>query len=207
MDLKKEKIYFRKGFLRVAGMDEAGRGAWAGPLVVGCVVVTKKINLNKLPYCVLSGVNDSKKLSPKQRHNLFLLITKLCDWSVGVVDNKEIDILGLQAANRLGFVRAWKNLEKPINYALIDYWKKLDITVPHQGFVRADQSYFSVAAASIAAKEYRDQIMKKIYIYYPAWYFGVHKGYGTSLHSAMLAAHGINKYHRRSFIPIQKYIK
>jgi len=207
MDLKKEKAYFKKGFLRVAGMDEAGRGAWAGPLVVGCVLVTQKINLNKLPYRALSEVNDSKRLKPKQRHKLFLLITQLCDWSVGIVNNKEIDEIGLQAANRLAFVRAWKNLKKPINYALIDYWKKLDITVPHQGFVRADQLYFSVAAASIVAKEYRDQIMKKIHTSYPAWQFGIHKGYGTSVHSTMLATHGINRYHRRSFIPIQKYIK
>jgi ribonuclease HII len=206
MDLKKEKVYFKKGFLRVAGMDEAGRGAWAGPLVVGCVVVTQKMNLNKLPYHVLSEVNDSKKLQPKQRHKLFLLITKLCDWSVGVVSNKEIDILGLQVANQLAFVRAWKDRKKPINFILLDYWKKLDITVPHQGFIRADQSYFSVAAASIVAKEYRDQIMKKIHIDYPVWHFDRHKGYGTNLHSAMLATHGINKYHRRSFTPVQKYI-
>jgi ribonuclease HII len=207
MNLIKEKTYYCKGYKRVAGMDEAGRGAWAGPLVVGCVVVSQKINLNRLPYRELHLVNDSKQLSPKNRHYLFSIITKLCDWSVGIVSNQEIDTLGLQPANRLAFVRAWQKLSRPADFAIIDYLQNLDISVPHIGFPKADSLYFSVAAASIVAKEYRDQIMKKLDQSLPKYFFGQHKGYGTNLHQVVLRRHGVSKYHRISFAPVREILE
>ncbi len=200
MNLKAERNLIKKGYLRIIGLDEAGRGAWAGPLVAGCVMVDDQLDLRKKQYAPLRLINDSKKLSSPIREKIFTNIKQLLQWSVGIVSVSEIEKLGINQANKLALIRAANNLENKYNFALVDYWSNLSLPVPQQSFIKADSRFFSVAAASIVAKVYRDHLMLQLSKNYQSWHFAQHKGYGTDLHHQAIVEHGFCKHHRISFL-------
>jgi len=186
----------KKGYQLIAGLDEAGKGAWAGPLVAGSVILAPEVKL--------TGLKESKLLSPSQRKQLYLEITKtaVC-WSVGVVSEKIIDRIGITAANHLAMEKAVKNLTVQPDYLLIDYVKLRGVKIPYQALINGDEMIASIAAASVIAKVTRDCIMVAAHEEYPKFDFHIHKGYGTNRHHELIIRHGICDLHRRSFSPIK----
>ncbi len=195
MNYKHEKKLNKKGFEHIAGVDEAGRGSWAGPLVAGAVILdnSKKID----------GIKDSKLLTPKKRQELFIKITKNClAWGVGVVDNKEIDKLGISEANRLVFERAIKKLHLTPHYLLVDGRRNFDSNISNEFIVRGDRKILSIAAASIIAKVARDETLKMLENDFPEYSFAQHKGYGTKQHAQLIKKYGACEIHRITYRPI-----
>ncbi len=203
MDLKYERKLIKQGYKVIVGVDEAGRGAWAGPIVAGATMIFN--TKSKIPKFVYN-IKDSKQLSSKKREELFELIKINFIWSVGVVNAKEIDNIGMTKANKLAMRRAVKNLSYKPDYLLIDYIKDIGLDITTEGIKGGDTKILSIAAASIVAKVYRDCLMKKIHQTVSDWGFDKHKGYGTSLHRQHLIDNGVSKHHRLSFAPIQKHV-
>lgn len=200
MDFGLEESLWRKGFQFIAGLDEAGRGPLAGPIVAAAVILT--------PETALPGLNDSKLLSPKKRARLYALILERA-FAVGVaeVSHKMIDRLKIGKANTLVMEKAAKALGFKPDYLLIDGRKKLDnLTLPQQAIIDGDQKCASIAAASIIAKVTRDRIMLRYHEVYPCYAFDRHKGYGTALHVKRLKKHGPCEIHRRSFTPVAELV-
>lgn len=192
-----ETELLQEGYTRIGGIDEAGRGAWAGPLVAGCVVLPHDFGLRGW------GVNDSKKLSPKKREEINVVIkTRALDFGIGSVSPEEIFSLGLSRANRLAMERAVAALSKPPDYLLIDAFR-IKSRVPMKIFIKGDALVASIAAASIIAKVERDRRMVEYGAHYPNYGFEKHKGYGTKAHQECLTRHGLCDIHRRSFKPIR----
>lgn len=200
MNLNKERKLIKFGYKKVVGLDEAGRGAWAGPIVAGCVLIDDSLDLRKKEYFLLQQVNDSKKLKSEVRNELFKIITKKLIWSVGVVSVAEIERIGINQANHKALIKAFNNLKKPADFALVDYWQNLPLGIENQGLVRADSRFFSVAAASIVAKVYRDNLMISLDQKDKRWQFAKHKGYGTKEHAQAIKKYGFCKHHRLSFL-------
>ncbi|OGY52407.1 MAG: ribonuclease HII [Candidatus Buchananbacteria bacterium RIFCSPLOWO2_01_FULL_56_15] len=197
--LRQENRLRRRGFRLIAGLDEAGRGSWAGPLVAGAVILD--------PAKKIPGVRDSKLLRPIQRQSLFEVITQnVLGWSVGIVSAATIDEIGLGPANRLAFEIAVANLDVPPDYLLIDALPLPTVPIPSASIVGADRSITSVAAASIVAKVYRDRLMHEFAKRYPRYGFHRHKGYGTALHHQMIRRYGICDLHRKSFRPVKHFL-
>lgn len=190
-----EKKLWKKGIKRVAGLDEAGRGALCGPVVAGAVLLRsgfiKKTNL--------SGVNDSKKLSAKQREKFYNLIIKdkNIKWGIGIVSEKIIDRINILEATKLAMVKAVKNLKA--EYLVLDGNFRIKSLIPQKSIIKGDEKVFSVAASSILAKVTRDRIMLKYHKKFPKYRFDLHKGYGTKLHLKMLKRFGRCAIHRDSF--------
>lgn len=176
----------------VAGADEAGRGPLAGPVVAAAVIFT--------PGCIIDGVGDSKKLTPKKRDFLYEEITSLSDWAVGIVDVDIIESINILNASRLAFARAVKGLSKKPDMLLADYITGLDIDVPYKAIVKGDAAVYSIAAASIIAKVTRDRIMEEYDAVYPEYGFKQHKGYGTKAHGLAIKQYGPCPIHRRTFL-------
>jgi len=191
-----ERKFFQLGYRRVAGLDEVGRGALAGPIMAAGVIFTP-VQLNQLKN--LKGVNDSKKLSAQQRENFFPLIKKKCQaWALAKVEAKIIDRIGIEKANHLVLEKVLKKIKAEV--ALIDGRIKLNNKKTKlYSIVKGDQKVFSIAAASILAKVSRDQLMVKLDKQHPQYGFKRHKGYGTALHYARLAKNGFCPCHRLSF--------
>lgn len=196
--LKFEKKIWQKGFKYIAGLDEAGRGALAAPIVGAGVIFSKKI-INKREK--LKDIKDSKLLSPKKREKLFDLITKNCFyWKVAKVSQKIIDRIGISKANKLVFERVVKNLKRKPDFILVDGRINLDsLKIPYKSVVDADQKIFSCAAASILAKVFRDRLMVKLAKKFPNYKFNKNKGYGTKEHYRLLRKYQPCSCHRRSF--------
>ena len=195
-----ESALLREGYTRICGIDEAGRGAWAGPLVAACVILPHDFELRGW------GVNDSKLLSPKKRSAVFSVIKqRALDFGIGSVSPEEILSRGLSRANRLAMERAVAALSSPPDYLLIDAFR-IHTNVPMKIFIKGDARVASIAAASILAKVARDTIMVELAQKYPRYCFDKHKGYGTALHHAYLKKYGICDIHRKSYRPIQKLI-
>lgn len=205
MDLRYENRLINKGLI-VAGLDEVGRGAWAGPLVAGCVVINKKISLRSKLGRLLKDIKDSKQLTPLQRERLVGLITSNFLWSVGVVKPKEIDSLGLGQANKLALKRAVTKLAVKPGYLLIDYISEIGLPIKTKGIKGGDDKVFLIAAASIVAKVYRDKLMIKEHKKLNKWGFDLHKGYGTRLHQDNLKKYGVSGIHRKSFFPVKEVL-
>ncbi|MBD5131640.1 MAG: ribonuclease HII [Clostridiales bacterium] len=187
-------IEFDKAFgaLRLAGVDEAGRGPLAGPVsVCACVM--------PLDTPIL-GIDDSKRLSEKKREELFEKITAVADYCVVLIDRQTIDEINILEATKLGMKRAIEGLKTPPDLALIDAVKNLDIAVKYEPIVKADAKSYSVAAASIIAKVTRDRLMRELDIKYPQYGFSSNKGYGTAEHIAALKNTGACPEHRLTFI-------
>jgi len=181
----------------VAGVDEAGRGAWAGSVVAAAVVLPDLDND--------FGINDSKQLLPLQREKVFKQIKKIAtDIGVGIVGVDEIDRMGVAQASYLAMQRAIDNLRNKPDHILVDGYKVNFIKIPSTGIIEGDTKSLSIAAASIVAKVTRDKLMVEAHKRYPRFGFGIHKGYGTALHKERLVKHGLCALHRKSFAPVQE---
>lgn len=186
---------YRMGFLRVAGADEAGRGALAGPLVAAAVILPSDAEIEGL-----QGLDDSKRLTPKARRKLFAYILEMAEsWSFSCVSPEEIDAKGLQECNVSALREALSGLSPPPDLALVDYYHVYDLDIPQWSMVHADRSCRCVAAASILAKVIRDHLMWHWWVMCPQYGFDRHKGYGTAFHLGAIAAHGTAPCHRGSF--------
>ena len=197
-NFEEEKMLWREGFKCVVGLDEAGRGPLAGPVVAGAVLI-KKENLE-----ILEGINDSKKLSEKQREEFYKILTKHKDieWGVGIVSEKIIDKINILEATKLAMKKAIKNLNP--DFLLLDGNFFINSIVRQKSVVRGDQKVISIAAASIIAKVTRDRLMLKYHKKYPQYGFDKHKGYPTKLHVQKIKKIGICSIHRKSFAPVSE---
>jgi ribonuclease HII len=185
----------------VAGLDEAGRGAWAGPLVAAAVILPP--GEPKLSHH-LQGVRDSKQLSPTRREALLEVIWEhSLAWGVGAVPAAGIDTLGIVPATRQAMALALQALSPPADYLLIDYLPLPDSPLPQHSLPKGDALVLSIAAASIVAKVSRDRMMIDLETQCPGYGFARHKGYGTPQHRAALAALGPSAVHRLSFAPLR----
>jgi ribonuclease HII len=198
-----ELMLWQEGYLRVAGIDEAGRGALAGPVVAAAVVAP--------PYCALEGVwacvRDSKQLVPARRELLAVeIMAQAVAWGVGVASAAEIDALGIAPATRKAMRLAVEMAAQAAraDYLLIDWVRLPELMLPQQSLVKADTTIVSVAAASILAKVHRDALLCACDADFPAYGFATHKGYGTAAHLAAINAHGPCALHRRTFAPLKQ---
>ena len=196
-NLSEEKKLWKKGYKRVACLDEAGRGPLAGPVVAGAVLL--KSDFNKLLKSDFNRIRDSKQLSAKQREYFYEILTthKEVKWGIGIVSEKIIDRINILEATKLAMKKALKNL-KP-DYLILDGNMRLNSVISQKSIVKADEKVFSCAAASILAKVTRDRIMIKYHKKYPKYRFDLHKGYGTKLHLKILKRFGRCAIHRDSF--------
>jgi ribonuclease HII len=188
-----EKKILTEGFT-VCGIDEAGRGPWAGPVVAAAVMLD--------PDNIPSGLNDSKKLSVAKREVLFPAIMKSAQVGVGMASPKEIDEINILQATYLAMSRAVAALHPPPAFALIDGNRAPPLSIKVQTIVGGDAISLSIAAASIVAKVTRDRIMHEIEALHPGYGFASHKGYGTAGHSEALKRLGPCPVHRKSFSPV-----
>jgi ribonuclease HII len=202
-DISFESPLWAEGW-RVAGLDEAGRGAWAGPVTAAAVILPQDPGLLKR----LDGVRDSKQVKSTTRERLAVLIWEVATaWGVGSASNIEIDMLGIMAATRLAMVRALQSLSPPPDYLLLDALFLPENTIPQMALVKGDQRSLSIAAASILAKTSRDAWMIESSKTYGDYGFERHKGYGTPQHQSALVDHGPCVLHRSSFNPIKSVVK
>ncbi len=184
------------GFRKIGGIDEAGRGPLAGPVVAACVILPEQPR-------GFHEVRDSKKLTPAKRRDLYMLLHEhALGIGIGLVDAAGIDRLNILEATFLAMRRAVESLAQPPDYLLIDGNRKPQWAHSGEAVVNGDGLCLSIAAASIVAKVTRDRIMEDYDSLYPQWGFGRHKGYGTVEHLEAIRAHGICELHRRSFQPI-----
>lgn len=183
-----------RGFNVVAGIDEAGRGPLAGPVVAACVILSKKR--------FSSPIRDSKVLSPRQRGAAYKEITQSCAFSVGIVDEKAIDSVNIYQATILAMEETIRRIEPVPDFVLVDGKIRLNIGVPHKGINGGDAKSVTIAAASIVAKVTRDKIMVDYDRQYPEYGFARHKGYPTRDHVAALKRFGPSPIHRRTFGPV-----
>lgn len=182
----------------IIGIDEAGRGPLAGPVVVGGIKLKSKNKNLK----IFRNIRDSKKLSAKQRDKWFALLTNhpVIDWAFVKVGHKVIDRINIAKAANLGARRVYKKLAKRITLpAVLDGSLYLSREIPHQTIVKGDENIPIIAAASIIAKVVRDRTMLRLHKKYPQYRFDVHKGYGTKLHKNLIKQFGISEIHRKSF--------
>jgi ribonuclease HII len=205
--LTEERRLWRAGFERIAGIDEAGRGAWAGPVVAGAVILPPVETLHATSLqehtTSLRGVRDSKMLTPAQRETLYPIICQTAlAWGVGQASHAEIDTLGIVPATRLAMARAVQALAIQPDALLIDAIPLPDLPLYQQMLYHADSICLSVAAASILAKVTRDRLMIDLDAQYPHYGFARHKGYGTQVHQKALAQWGPADVHRKTFRPV-----
>jgi ribonuclease HII len=192
-----ERALERRGLVPVAGVDEAGRGACAGPLVAAAVVLNRPI----------PGLNDSKLLTEKRREAAYdLIMARAADVAVVTIPAPECDRLGLHRANVAALRRALARLGVRPGYVLTDGFPVDGLEVPGLAIWKGDRVSASIAAASIIAKVTRDRMMVRLHQRYPAYDFGTHKGYITSVHDEALHEHGPCAEHRRSFVNVRKAI-
>jgi ribonuclease HII len=190
-----------QGYRFVAGLDEAGRGAWAGPVVAAAVILPlERDDLSDR----LRGVRDSKQVTPAARADLFDVITDVAvAVGVGISAPLVIDRDGIVPATRRAMLRALAHLAVPPDYLVLDHMRLSTSSLPQLGPTKADAHHLTVAAASIIAKVTRDRLMMLLDRRFPGYGFAAHKGYGTALHRAALAQHGPACIHRRSFAPLR----
>lgn len=201
--LQKEIALLKQGYRFIAGLDEAGRGAWAGPVVATAVILP--IDSPNLIH-TLSEVHDSKRLTPNKREQLFEIIEKIAlAVSVGVVPASTVDELNVVGATRQAMHQALDNLSLTPDYLLLDHLALPTINLPQDAFPKADSISLTVAAASIIAKVTRDRLMVESNQTYPTYAFDRHKGYGTKVHQAALAQYGPCPLHRMSYKPLKVF--
>jgi ribonuclease HII len=187
----------------VCGVDEAGRGPWAGPVVVAAVIFRDQ----NLPDLILEHLNDSKKLSEKRREELFGVVQEHSLWGIAQATVEEIDELNILQANFLAMRRAVKQLGASVGHALIDGNKTPGLSLPSTAIVKGDSKSFSIAGASILAKVTRDRIMIELDQANPGYGWSRNKGYGTAEHRVGLEFLGPCDAHRKSFSPIRNWGK
>ncbi len=203
-NFKEEKKLWKGGYKRIVGLDEAGRGPLAGPVVAAAVII-KPIHGK---FVKIYGVKDSKKLTPKKREEIFKVLINppaggpRIEWGIGRVSEKVIDRINIKNAAELAMLRAVQKLKRPPDFLLIDgkYLKNNKLkNINHKLIIKADEKVFSCAAASIIAKVKRDRMMVRYHKEYPQYGFAQHKGYPTKLHRKMIKKYGFCKIHRKSF--------
>ncbi|MBU3692782.1 MAG: ribonuclease HII [Candidatus Nanopelagicaceae bacterium] len=196
-----EQKLIAAGISKIAGVDEAGRGACAGPLVVAAVI------LRDLDSPRLKEVKDSKELTPKKRDKVFdVIIDESLAYSIIEITPSEIDLIGLHRANLEGMRRAISALSTNPNYILTDGYEIEGLPAPSLAVWKGDQVALSISAASILAKVYRDRIMQELDGKYPSYGFASHKGYVTRSHQESLKKYGVSDVHRRSYANIAALI-
>lgn len=198
-----EQALWSLGYRYVAGIDEAGRGAWAGPVVAAAVVFPPQYE----PPAEMALVRDSKLLSPRQREVCFEIIARQAlAIGVGLASCGEIDALGIVPATQRAMMEAVQALATPPEHLLIDALRLEMLFIPQHALIKGDRTCLSIAAASIIAKVTRDRWMAALDDRQPAYGFAAHKGYGTRLHRLALALYGPSEAHRRTFAPIRALI-
>ena len=197
--LEFEKDLWAQGARIVAGVDEAGRGAWAGPVFAAAVVLPTDERICDL----LHGVRDSKQMTPRQRERWQGCIQSAAvAWAVACASRTEIDELGILPATCLAMQRAVQELRNPPQHLLVDYVRIPDCGAPQTALPKGDCLCLSIAAASVLAKTARDAFMRALEAQYPGYGFAAHKGYGTARHRTALLELGACQEHRRSFKPV-----
>ncbi|MGB7538751.1 MAG: ribonuclease HII [Anaerolineales bacterium] len=203
--LNRERCLLRRGCVMVAGLDEAGRGAWAGPLSAGAVILPLRLPSLR---AVLSDVRDSKQMTPRQRRLAAAVIRSVAvAWSVGSATAAEVDRIGPLRATQLAMLRAVAGLSPVPDHLLIDYLRLPGISLPQTAITHGDALSLSIAAASVLAKTWRDERMTAMEDLYPGYGFARHKGYGTGCHAEGLARLGACPEHRRSYAPIRRVLE
>ncbi len=203
LNLKKEEnILYEKGVTLICGIDEAGRGPLAGPVVVACSLMPKN--------SMIEGVNDSKKISEKKREKIYEeIVAEAIAYGIGIIDQEEIDKINILNATKKGLTLAIKELEEKLQQKnikrpeviLVDALTGIDtLGIPYKSIIHGDAISYSIACASIIAKVTRDRIMKQMDKIYPQYGFAKHKGYGTAAHMQAITENGICPIHRRSFV-------
>lgn len=189
--LEHERSLWSKGFERVGGIDEAGRGPLAGPVVAACVVFD--------PEVVIEGVWDSKKISEKKRESFFdIIVEKSLSYGVGILSPEEIDTYNIYKATQRAMLVAVDALKVHPDFLLTDAMP-LNTEIPMVSLVSGDQKSFTIAAASILAKVTRDRIMKELHAEFPMYGWDHNKGYPTREHREAVIKYGLSPYHRKSF--------
>jgi len=198
-DNKREEALLSQGYCRIAGIDEAGRGALAGPLVAAAVILPASAD-----FSWLNLVKDSKLLPEQTREEIF---NKMCDCAIematGIVSSEIIDAINIYNATKKAMKLALEQLKAPPDYLLIDAMVLPRVRTPQKAIIKGDRLCLSIACASIVAKVTRDRIMLELDAEYPQYGFGNHKGYGTREHLACLQNHGACKIHRTTFAPVR----
>lgn len=189
-----ENEIYNSGIETICGIDEAGRGPLAGPVVVAAVIMPKD--------SMIEGVNDSKKISEKKRETLYeQIINEAIAYGVGIIDQKEIDEINILNATKKGLTTAIKELKVKPQRILVDALTGIDTCgIPYTSIIKGDAKAYSIAAASIIAKVTRDRIMRQWDEIYPQYGFEKHKGYGTKIHIDAIKEYGLCPLHRLSFV-------
>jgi ribonuclease HII len=201
-NLDEEDKLKSQGYELIAGIDEVGRGALAGPVVASAVILPHRANL---PWFGL--VRDSKELNSRRRETLFDLINReAVAVGIGIIPPRVIDSVNILKATRLAMMQAVEKLSKQPNYLLIDRITLSQCPIPQRGITRGDKSCLSIACASIIAKVTRDRMMEELDIIYPGYGFAQHKGYGTGSHISCLRKLGPSPIHRLYFAPVRNAI-
>lgn len=194
-----EQHYYEKGMNYIAGIDEAGRGALAGPVVAAAVILPKDFKL--------FGLNDSKQLNAKTRDEFYEHIIKQCiAYSTAIISNDYIDEMNIFEATKKAMTEAVTNLNILPDHILIDAVQLPNINMSKHVLIKGDQKSISIAAASVIAKVTRDRLMKKLHESYPVYQFQKNMGYGTNEHYMQLQKYGISPLHRKTFSPVKEVI-
>ncbi len=183
-----------KGFEFICGIDEAGRGPLAGPVVVASVIMPAD--------SIIEGVNDSKKVSEKKREKLYdLILEEAISYGVGIIGQDEIDDINILNATKKGLTMSLKELDKKPDLIIVDALTHIDtLGIPYESIIKGDAKCYSISAASIIAKVTRDRIMREWDKVYPQYGFATHKGYGTAAHIKAIKEYGPCPLHRKTFI-------
>ena len=198
--LNEENGLSAKGYRLIAGVDEAGRGALAGPVVAAAVILPQSASF---PW--LKSVRDSKEVTPARREFLFDLIKQEATAvSVGIIAPQTIDVIGILNATKIAMCHAISQLNHPPDFLLIDYLRLPQLRISQKPIVRGDKLCLSIACASIIAKVTRDRIMVELDQLHPGYGLAHHKGYGTKHHITCLNQHGPSPIHRHSFTPVRE---
>ena len=206
----RERLLFESGAKTIVGIDEVGKGSWAGPLVIGIAMLSRETVFTDEPAVALGGVRDSKQLSELQREEIFDQVAARCvRWSIGAASALECDQLGMVEAQRLATARGFAALaEACVDVAIVD--GRWDFVSPHARKVlvevKADVDCVSVAAASVLAKVSRDRMMRSLAGDYPQWHFDTNKGYPCPKHRAALQGYGPSAIHRTSWAFMPNYV-
>jgi ribonuclease HII len=199
-----ERALWQKNLTRIAGVDEAGRGPLAGPVVAAAAILPSHWSETGLPR-ELDGLNDSKQLTRAQRENFFHFIINCGEihFAVAEVDASRIDEINILQATHHAMNDALAQLNPQPQHALVDGRPVRTMRVPQTAIVKGDARSYSIAAASVLAKVMRDRLMLEFHAQFPEYGFAEHKGYGTAKHLAAIAAHGACPIHRKSFAPMK----
>jgi len=202
--LAHESELWQKGFTLVAGVDEAGRGPLAGPVVAAAVIFPSRWSESGVD-ARLHGLNDSKQLTESQREDFFAVLTAHPEirFAVSVVDVETIDRINILQATHRAMNEALAQLQPRPEHVLVDGKPVRTMELPHTALVKGDARSYSIAAASVLAKVTRDRMMLEFHERWPAYGFAEHKGYGTEQHLAAIAAHGPCPIHRLTFAPFK----